>query len=239
MNQLIDPSHHGWVTLNEVGSTQVEAATRLRANQPVGVVFALHQTQGRGRFGRAWESGEGDSLTFSLTFPEYADHPRPWTIGMAIAVAVANALDCHVQWPNDLVHCQFKLGGILTELVVDSMGRRVPIVGIGINLNQLTFPPEIQSRATSLRQIYGETTAPLDAAKAILAAFSSVPSPEHWSDVAPLWMERDETPGKLFKLPSGQTAKALGIGPEGEMICEFEGRKIAVHAADALFGPPL
>lgn len=236
---MTNPERRGWLILEETESTQLEAARRVRAGESVGVVFAYNQTHGRGRFGRTWQSERGDSLTVSLVFHDLVDHPRPWTIGMAVAVAAAQVFDCHNQWPNDLVEDHQKIGGILTEIVTDHLGRRIPVVGIGINLNQVSFPEDIRNRAASLRLIHGHQTEPMAAAHALLQSIEEIPCPQTWRDISDLWMKRDATPGKTFKLGQGQTAVATGIGEDGELICDFEGRKIAVHAADAYFGPPI
>src|SRR5947209_17623403 len=83
----------------------------------------------------------------SMAFAAYADHPRPYLVGMGVAVAAAAVIRCELAWPNDLVVGGQKLGGILTELLPDQTGRRVPVVGVGINLNHKRFPAEIAGRA--------------------------------------------------------------------------------------------
>ena len=107
------------------------------------LLVAEAQTQGRGRLGRAWVSAPGASLTFSLALPLA---PRDWSgLSLAVGVAVAEALDgtgrrIALKWPNDLWLRDDaspgrgrKLAGILVETVTVA-GRRIAVVGIGINV---------------------------------------------------------------------------------------------------------
>jgi BirA family transcriptional regulator, biotin operon repressor / biotin---[acetyl-CoA-carboxylase] ligase len=225
-----------WVSLEEAESTQTVAAEFVRAGARVGVVFAAEQTAGRGRFGRPWASVRGDSLTFSLVFHNYADHPRPYLIGMSVAAAAAGTLHSQLRWPNDLVEGGRKVGGILTELILDSHGRRIPVVGVGINLNQSEFPVELEDIATSIAQVRGGLYDPETIGRRILKRLMTLPEPATWSDLAPIWGLFDATPGKKFQLPSGEVAVALGVGSEGQLLCSVDGETRSVLAADAIFG---
>lgn len=225
-----------WHRFDDVLSTQDVAANEVRLGHG-GVFYAINQTLGRGRLGREWISRDGESLTFSMAFTAYADHPRPFLVGMTVAVACAAVIHCELAWPNDLVADGKKLGGILTEMVKDDQGRLVPVVGVGINLNERTFPDPIADRATSVAMYNGGSYDPLAIAQAIVARLARMPEPNEWSDVAPVWSLFDHTPGKHYKLNDGQEAIALGVGPEGQLMCSVNGETTSVLAADAIFGP--
>lgn len=227
---------YGWEILEEVASTQNVAAEALRVDAPIGIVFAHQQSQGRGRFGRTWLSRRGDSLTFSLIFHEYADHPKPYLVGMSVALAVAGAMHCQLRWPNDLVENGRKMGGILTEMLIDPSGRRVPVVGVGVNLNQAEFPPEIAEFATSATLAHGGSYDARTVAEKIVERLAALPEPDSWDVLAPIWNLFDATPGKRFRLATGEEAVALGIGSEGQLLCSVDGESQAVMAAEALFG---
>ncbi|MCB0824693.1 MAG: biotin--[acetyl-CoA-carboxylase] ligase [Armatimonadetes bacterium] len=223
-----------FLTYNELGSTQDEAKKLIASSAEVGVVFARHQSQGRGRFDRIWVSQEGESLTFSLALHDYANHPKPYLVGMAISLGVCLCLDARIQWPNDVTVGGRKLGGILTELVTDPNGNQIPVVGAGINLNQTSFPDEIAHRATSLYIECGLASDALTVAEGILSALANVPEPTNWEAIAPLWHQLDDTPGKQFRLPTGEEATALGVGPGGELRCLVGEEERLVYAAEAL-----
>jgi BirA family transcriptional regulator, biotin operon repressor / biotin---[acetyl-CoA-carboxylase] ligase len=225
-----------WLILDSTTSTQTVAAELLAANSATEVVLARDQTTGRGRFGRSWFSKQNDSLAVSFIFNSYADHPRPYLIGMNLAVAVAGILHARLRWPNDIVIGTKKVGGILTELHPRPDGKLVPIVGLGINLNQTEFPDELADIATSLLIARGKRQDPVTTAKGVLARLKDLPEPDRWKSIAPVWGIFDATPGKRFKLMTGETAIAVGIGSDGELLCSVEGESRSVLAAEAIIG---
>jgi BirA family biotin operon repressor/biotin-[acetyl-CoA-carboxylase] ligase len=229
----LKPLYDGRLCLDEVTSTQTVLGEFVRDHRHVGVVIASHQTNGKGRFDRKWYSAPGEVLAMSIVFDE---HPRPYLVGMACALAVAEVLDCKIQWPNDVVVDGKKVAGILTEIKLGERSRRLPTVGIGINLNQLSFPEEITARAASLRQRDGVERTPEQVANEILEALADLPTPQTWTDLQKRWMERDATVGKRYRLNDGRIANALGVGPEGELDCEVGGQNHRVYAGEALFG---
>lgn len=225
-----------WVSFDEVSSTQTVAAEHLLRGEPVGVIFARHQNAGKGRFSREWVSSEGDSLTMSLIFRDYVNHPAPHLIGMGVATAAAAVLHCELQWPNDLVFEGKKVGGVLTELLPNEKGQSTPVVGVGINLNQKTFPLEIADRATSLAIYSGGVYEPEAMGRAILDRLPKLPELLTWADLKPVWMLFDHTPGKSYRMADGNEGVALGVGPEGALICAVNGESTSVMAAEAIFG---
>jgi BirA family biotin operon repressor/biotin-[acetyl-CoA-carboxylase] ligase len=226
----------GWVQLDSVESTQRVAADFLKRGEPVAGILATHQTHGTGRFGRPWFSKEGDSLTVSFIFWDYADHPKPYLVSMALAIAAAGVLHTQLQWPNDLVIGTKKVAGVLAELLPDGDGRRIPVVGIGVNMNQKEFPEDISDRATSLHLEHGKVYDAKTIAEQIIHRFESLPEPTEWSALAPIWDLFDKTPGKRYLLPSGELAIGLGVGSDGQLLCSVDGESKIVLAADALFG---
>lgn len=227
-----------WLVLETTGSTQDEAATRLSKGVPVDVVFAVEQTRGRGRLGRNWHADPGDSLAMSLTLWHATGHPQPWLLGMAAAVAVAEVVDTGVQWPNDIVAGGRKLGGVLVEMKPGHDGTAVPIVGIGLNVNQTQFPESVAATAGSLRQLWGQDNDPLALAHQIVGRFRDQPLPQKWPDLAERWNARDATAGKVFVTAEGGHVAATSIGPNGELVGTCDGQRVTVYAADAWHRTP-
>lgn len=225
-----------WLEIEEVPSTQQIAADLVRNNdRSGGVIFAQDQIAGRGRFGRHWISRRGDSLTMSLIFWDYADHRQPWLLGIATALAAADALDCQVRWPNDLTFGNQKTGGILTEIYQDRQQRRLPVVGVGLNLLQTSFPAELP-HATSVLLASGKAHEPRDAANLVCDCIRKFPEPDSWNDIRNLWKERDTTPGKRYRLADGRIATAIEVTSEGALRCICGGAEEIIYAADAIFG---
>jgi len=113
-------------------------------------VLTDFQTQGKGRIsGRRWHSGPKESLLCTLVFKGPPVAGFTLKIGLATALAIetitTGRTKVQIKWPNDLLINGRKTGGILCE----SDGKTV-LAGIGINLAQTRFPPEISDRATSI-----------------------------------------------------------------------------------------
>lgn len=120
------------------------------------VIVADEQASGRGRLNRSWYSPKGTGIWMSLILrPEIPPQQAPQlTLLTAVAVAQgiqeATGLIPNIKWPNDILINNKKVVGILTELQAESDRINSVIIGIGINVNQLNFPDEIASIATSL-----------------------------------------------------------------------------------------
>lgn len=141
----------------EIDSTNIEARRLSKDSAQQGlVVVAEKQTAGKGRRGRSWESPAGTNLYFSLLLrPKFGAEKAPMlTLLMAYSVAKAikdqEHLQVQIKWPNDLVLSQKKICGILTEMHLDGCQIEDVIIGVGINVNTIKFPEELQDKATSL-----------------------------------------------------------------------------------------
>lgn len=110
------------------------------------VLITDNQTAGRGQRGNQWHSEPGLNLTFSILFRPVFLAPRDqFLLNMAVSLSVAEAiqplvsLPVALKWPNDIVIGGKKTGGILIENQLAGQRLELSVVGIGINVNQLTF----------------------------------------------------------------------------------------------------
>jgi BirA family biotin operon repressor/biotin-[acetyl-CoA-carboxylase] ligase len=163
-------------------SVESAAFGRRAADVQPCLLVAEHQTGGRGRQGRSWQSSAGSSLTFSLALPlALAD----WSgLSLAVGVALADALDplgiagtprIGLKWPNDLWLLDpqseangvgRKLGGVLIETV--AAGRaRLAVIGIGLNVLPLE-PGDLTSGVACLQEIEPGITPPAALAQVAL-----------------------------------------------------------------------
>lgn len=225
-----------WIHLDTIGSTQTEIVNRIARGEKPSLLLADDQTDGHGRLGRKWSSERGNSLTVSIALWDYLDHPKPHLLGMSLALAAAGAIKCQLRWPNDLILNSKKVGGLLTQVVLTPKGRRLPVIGIGINLNQSVFSADLDVIATSLKLETGRTFNRDEVLSNVLNELEILPEPGQWSDIARIWHIFDQTPGKLYRLPNGDFAQALGVGSDGQLICSIDGETSSVQVADALFG---
>jgi BirA family biotin operon repressor/biotin-[acetyl-CoA-carboxylase] ligase len=123
-------------------STNAVLAALARDGEPDGlVVVAEHQTAGRGRLDRTWDTPARAALTFSvLVRAEVPPEQWPWLpllTGVAVCAGIeaAGGPACVLKWPNDVLHDGRKLAGILAERVQTPAGS-AGIVGVGLNVSQ-------------------------------------------------------------------------------------------------------
>ena len=211
------------IVLETVDSTQDEVIRRFKAGEEVEAVLASEQTAGRGRFGRSWLSTEG-SLAISFVWIEAAETPWPAGLALAAGLAAAEVFDTQIAWPNDLMHGDKKVGGLLSEVVSG-----VPILGLGVNL--IKAPHEVPW-ATHL----GTKMSALHAACLFLDRIQDVGFPENFSRIENRWRARDATPGKSYTLPDGRIASAEHVTSTGELAAIVDGERITVLSAQAIYG---
>ncbi len=153
------------IVLEQTGSTNDAILQIANANSKEGlVVFAEHQTAGRGRRGNRWESAAGKGLWFSILLRpkiDPASSPRltAWA-AEAVSGAIQNefSLTPAIKPPNDVYIGGRKVAGVLVEMRAQEKAAHLAIAGIGVNVNQSRedFPKELQNRAISLAMALGK-----------------------------------------------------------------------------------
>lgn len=166
------------VYFDATDSTNIQARRLAEAHAPHGtLVVSDRQDGGKGRRGRSWASPSGVGIWMSLILrPEIAPSSASMlTLAAALAVREGireeTGLSPLIKWPNDLVLNGMKICGILTEMSTELMEIQYVITGIGINVNQREFPPEIRDTATSLSLEAGRSFRRSSLIAAILKAF--------------------------------------------------------------------
>lgn len=144
------------------------------AGAPCGSVLAVElQTAGRGRMGRAWRSGLGSTLTFSLLWRFDCGLNALSGLSLAVGVAIARALGVigaqgvRLKWPNDILIGRGKLGGVLIEAQGDMLGPSVVVIGIGMNCS---LPDNLADRIDQPAAALDEVCRNMPARNRILAA---------------------------------------------------------------------
>ena len=152
------------IVLDQTGSTNDAilqiAAPKLKEGL---VLFAEHQTAGRGQRGNRWESPAGKGLWFSIFLQPKIDITRSPKITTWAAEAISEviqtefSLETMIKPPNDIQIDGRKVAGVLVEMRAQENAPHLAIAGIGINVNQTSqdFSKELQSRAISLAMALG------------------------------------------------------------------------------------
>jgi BirA family biotin operon repressor/biotin-[acetyl-CoA-carboxylase] ligase len=152
------------IVLDETTSTNDVVLQMANGGAPEGlVVFAEHQTAGRGQRGNVWESPAGKGLLCSILLrPNVAVQDSARLVDWAakgIAWTVENACLCKATTkpPNDIYIDGRKVAGVLVEMRAQPGAPLLAVVGIGVNVNQMPshFSEELRDRAISLAIVLG------------------------------------------------------------------------------------
>ena len=201
------------------------------------LLVAEHQSAGRGRQGRPWQSVPGASLTFSLGLPLAA---TDWSgLSLAVGVALCEALEpansdgpqIGLKWPNDLwlmdgplhgAETGRKLGGILIETVASGTQR---LVIIGIGLNVLPFDAvEANTGFASLHELDAAATAPTVLAKIALPLVRALQQFERdgFAAFAERFAARDLLRGRTVRTTSAEVPEGIarGVSLQGALLVQ-------------------
>ena len=214
-------------------STNAELARRARAGAPAGTVLvADHQTAGRGRLDRTWETPPGSALTFSVLLdPDRVPVSRwPWLpllVGIAVAEGVRRVTEvgCTLKWPNDVLVGDRKLAGILVERIERPTGA-VAVVGVGLNVSQTEEELPVPT-ATSLAQEAAATTDRTVVLREVLRALDALfvqwqaDAGDAGKGLVDSYVRRCGTLGREVRvdLPGGEQVRgtATGVDTEGRL----------------------
>jgi len=152
------------MVLEQTGSTSDAVLQIMERDSTEGLVlFAEHQTAGRGQRGNRWESAAGKGLWFSILLRPMIDVTSSPQLTIWATQAISEVVQTEfmikptIKLPNDVQIDGRKVAGVLVEMRAQEGAPHVAIVGIGINVNHglQDFPEELQSRAISLAMALG------------------------------------------------------------------------------------
>lgn len=214
------------------------------------VVLAKNQTAGHGRQGRHWHAEPNTSLALSILLKPDADPSALTVMPLVAGVAVAQALQHYnltpkIKWPNDIWLDGRKVAGILCQLLTDQNGCPSLIVGIGLNVNQKTFPPDIAHIATSMAQVAEHPFNPTYVLEQLLETFRT--NYYLWlhhgaSYLLDKFIGYDALHHATITVEQGSrtyTGIAQGINPDGTLRLQLpNGTLMAIDSGEAHLIPP-
>ena len=237
------------VVLDEIDSTNAEARRRAEAGE-IGPVWllGLRQTAGRGRRGRAWETGEGN-LAATLLFSTDKPPAEAAQVSFVAALAVADLLAAYapaslisLKWPNDPLLGGLKVSGILVESGSRPTGGLWIAVGVGVNLARKPIDAERPATALTTHRA-APPPSPVEAIDVLAEAF------ERWSRVwltlgfpaiADAWTARAHGLGEPCVARLGtETVEGVaeGLDSDGALRLRLpDGRLRRITAGDVFFG---
>ncbi len=224
-------------------STNSDAQAAARDGAPNGsVYFADAQRAGRGRGNHAWHSAAGEGLYVSVLFrpqiPAVHLPLLPLAAGLAAteAIRAVTGLAVDLRWPNDLLIGPRKAGGVLVEAKTSSGGVDFAVVGIGINVHQRAFAPDLSTPATSLGLEAGNRVSRQSLLAALLKSLESealgLLDPASVESI-PLRVEQGSSwvRGREVEVhgPQACTGTTAGLDENGFLLVRAAGGLVRVH----------
>ena len=197
------------------------------------MAVADHQSAGRGRLGRTWESAAGSSLLMSVLLRPDLPPDRLHLVTAAVALSGADAVadvagfTPALKWPNDLLHDDRKLAGVLAEADLPAV-----VVGIGINLN---WDGPVPNDGVAANQVAGRRVDRGDVLDALLAHLGR--RVQAWPAVASEFRRRCATLGRVVRvdLPDETfTGTAADVSDEGHLLVDVGTCLRTVAAGDVV-----
>jgi BirA family transcriptional regulator, biotin operon repressor / biotin---[acetyl-CoA-carboxylase] ligase len=141
------------IRLKETESTNSYMMDQLSKGMPTEgtVVIADYQSTGRGTDGSKWESEPGLNLTFSfILYPRFLTPEAQFYLNKTISLGLSDLVhellpmrdDIRIKWPNDIYIGNEKVAGTLIQNGVKGSSFDFSIIGIGLNVNQNSFPSD-------------------------------------------------------------------------------------------------
>ncbi len=227
------------------------------------LVLADGQRAGRGRLGRTFLSPSGEGLWLSrvIRIPEGQPVPPSMTLAAGTAVCLAlresGVTGAALKWPNDVLIDGRKTAGILAEASQDRDGRPFLVLGIGVNLNIRTFPPELAGVATSVQLATGLSLDRLDLLAAILRQLDRLTRllfTAGFRSIRPQYLACSATVGREVLLldpaaagasagaatgAAPQTAWCIDVDDDGALVLmDADGRRFTRHAGEVSLREP-
>ncbi|MEM5946944.1 biotin--[acetyl-CoA-carboxylase] ligase [Spirochaetia bacterium 38H-sp] len=211
----------------ETESTMTDARNLRLQKLPSGtVIWAGHQVAGRGRIAdRKWIASPGKNIlcTFYLDLQDIKLPltAMPLAVGLGIAKYLESSWDLQAQikWPNDILIKDKKICGILCETKYDAL-----FVGIGLNVNETSFPGEIKKKATSIKKETRKKAELKEVMEDMLNSVKEAIEDNSWREEIEkrLW-GKDREISFLNGNPTAPSiirGRIIGIGEAGELIME-------------------
>ena len=162
---IFSPIGVPFLELINVASTNSYATEMIQANLAEhGIAYFAHsQTAGKGQRGKQWLTEPSSNIIISCVInTSFLSIHNQFLFSMGIALACNDFLTSYageetaIKWPNDIYWRDRKAAGILIENIVRGHKWQWAVVGIGMNINQTAFSPELKN-PVSIKQITGKT----------------------------------------------------------------------------------
>jgi BirA family biotin operon repressor/biotin-[acetyl-CoA-carboxylase] ligase len=220
-----------------IGSTNDYLLSNIKQLSPGQLCVAEHQSAGRGRRGKRWQSPFGSHLYCSIYWPLHRGVAEAMGLSLVVGIAVAEtlkklyALDIQLKWPNDIYVNSRKLAGILVDIDTSILEEPSCIIGIGINVRM----PDLIGKEIDQPWIDISTLKPsiaIDRNQLVIALIAELMNclylnqEQGFNAFIDKWECYDFLKEKIITINQGETQQAgryKGIDAQGALIAEING----------------
>ena len=225
---------------NSLPSSNTEAARLAAEGVEEGTtVVCREQTAGRGQRDNKWLSNPFENLTMSLVLRPNLAARELFLLSKTFSIAVIDSLlhfgiEARIKWPNDIYAGNRKIAGILIEHSFNGKKLEYTVVGLGLNVRQIVFPP-LDLLPTSIALETGQMYEPDEALKSVLDCFLPLytmlqsPTDEHKTllgeqYMAKLYRNKGSFP---YRRPNGEIfeAEIVAVADSGELILKEKNKE--------------
>lgn len=238
------------IHLDDVESTNLYAHKLLTKSKPSEgtVISTYNQWGGRGQIGSKWLGQPHKNIAFSLILhPSFLAVQKQFLLNQAVSLAVTDLIrqystkKLQVKWPNDIYLNGKKLVGILIQATLSGSSFQSSIVGIGINVNQVDFAPDLPN-PTSLKLEEGrdfDLESIIDNLCHCLESRYLQLRQNNWQQIQATYLEQLYQKGELhpYFYPDGTAfeGKIIGVSPIGKLLIETKRGTEAFAMKEVLF----
>jgi len=213
------------------------------------LVVTDYQSYGRGRFERKWISDRNNSITFTIKKHFEISSQKIQFVNfyscICVFLAIKNFLsrqlpvkpfEITIKWPNDIFLNQKKISGLLIE---NLSGKNDFIIGIGVNVNQQSFPEEIAFSAISLNQFLGREIDCTELLIEIILSFDcnlEMLQSMKFDKIFKIWKENNNYLGKkiIFSTAGNveREAQIIDFLDDGGVLLGINNKEIIYYSGD-------
>ena len=232
--------------ISKTGSTNTDLVSKASELADGFILVSDHQTDGRGRLGRHWETPPSKNLLFSVLLHPNWPMERHQLVTPALALATVEILErlglrATIKWPNDVMverEGEKKIAGILAEYVQQE--NPVLVVGMGLNVEwpqkEDSAPPNSTSlKACGIEKDRSELL--IEILKNFDKRLDEISSEKGSTTFRQAYTAKSSTIGNQVKVKKSEgdiTGKAVGVEEDGSLIIENENGTISITAGDVI-----
>lgn len=236
------------IYFDNIDSTNDYAISLLSKSNPNEgtVIWASYQSQGRGQIGSNWCSDQGDNLLMSVIIhPRFLLASQQFALNIVASLAIREALisygiEAKIKWPNDIYIGDRKICGLLVQNILTGKTIKSSVIGIGLNVNQQEFSPDIPNPTSLLREldrVFDIGTVKAEVCAQLQYQYHALQD-EGYDHLKKVYMKHLYRLGRSHKYMidgSPMEAQIIDIDEQGKLLLEIDGALRSFHFREMKF----